>query len=116
MRTFIRNYCIFMMGSGILALHSALAFQGGEGTITSLRQELRSSDMTIEGSLACIERDKNTTDSCSLRINDKRTGKAFNLTNTQEAMKLLHAGQRDVVIQGNLADANTIKIGSINPR
>ncbi len=108
MKSFVIALAVLMAQSAVLA-GPALAHRG-DVTNASLRQEMRTSLVTIEGALSC-----NTENgaSCSLRLQELSTGKSYKLRNASSAMKLYNSGTINVAIEGRFRDSDTIEIVSI---
>jgi hypothetical protein len=77
--------------------------------------EVASSSIRVQGTLTCSMGDSNTGQPCSLRIKDQLSGKTYNLSNENVAMRLYHSGTKNVAILGSYQDAETIRIAKIEP-
>jgi len=88
------------------------AFALYEVSTAAIKQDMRNSVVKVEGSLICKLAEVNNGQPCELKFQD-REGKAFNLTNANNAIKMYYSGTTNVVIEGTIANS-TIDVKSIN--
>lgn len=81
----------------------------------AMKYEFTPSLIQIEGALSCTMGTNNDGQACDLKILENKTGKVFNLTNNNDAMRLFHSGKRNVKVEGQIDQANTLQVATISP-
>ena len=64
----------------------------------------------IEGALSCNLGATNGGQGCDLKLTENKTGRIFNLIEARTAMRLYQDGNKNVIIEGRLAGAETIEV------
>ena len=106
---------------GLLALSLfpsvAHAVRGDGVGPATIRQELRASTIKIEGTLSCNLGEKNEGGACTLKFQDSKSGKSYDLSNANDAMRLYMSGSKNVAIEGtfsNNSNGESIQISQVN--
>ena len=97
-------------GALLLAI-TAFASQGEGINFAAIRQQnaVAIKLVRMEGSLSCDLGAKNTGSGCELKFQTKN-GRVYNLTEASNAMRLFQEGSRQVAIEGQMKDSDTIQV------
>jgi hypothetical protein len=106
----------FAFTLGVFAPVRALAARGDTTNFASLRQDRADRKpsaaklVRIEGALTCDLGLENTGKSCELRLHETGSDRIYNLIEASAAMRLYQDGNRNVMIEGQLAGTETISV------
>jgi hypothetical protein len=93
----------------------AFAFRGGDAVnFAVIRHENQAPNklklVSIKGALSCDMGAENNGQGCSLKLRETGTNRTYNLIEADNAMRLFQDGSKSVVIEGRMADAETIEV------
>jgi hypothetical protein len=91
----------------------ALAIQADDRTPAAIRQEIRLSNVRIEGSLTCKMAMENNGQPCAISLQEGTSGRVYGFANPGEALRLFNSGARFVAVEGTMAGETTIQIKKI---
>jgi hypothetical protein len=100
---------------GTLAAAPALA-NDRDVSIAILRQMERRNRITVSGELTCTMPETNDGRPCALKFTENGTGRNYELTNADGAMRLYQNGQANVVLEGELRDGDTLAVAEARAR
>lgn len=83
-------------------------------SLASLRQDRRLATQKIEGSLSCTMPETNNGQPCAMKFTDSKTGKTFRVANPDAILRMYHSGVRNVSVEANSIDSETLRIGKAN--
>jgi hypothetical protein len=112
----IQNAQISMIAMMVSLTVTAPAFatRGDMTNMAAIRHdtenEKRIKIVRIEGALSCDLGAENSGQGCELKLHETGTGRTYNLIEARGAMQLYQGGNKNVIIEGRLADAETIEV------
>ncbi len=104
---------VYVLSGLAAAAPVALAFQG-DLTNASIRQELRSMTIRMEGALRCEMPSSGTATACFPMFSDSKSGREYALTPAGDSLRLYAEGVRSVRVEGKIS-AGSLALTSIQP-
>lgn len=106
---------IFGMTASIALSAPAFAFHGGDMTnMSAIKQSLDTPNsirlVRLEGALSCDLGADSKDQGCELKLHESKTGHTYSLLEAKSAMTLYLGGNKNVIIEGRLADSDTIEV------
>ncbi|MBC7693262.1 MAG: hypothetical protein H7222_15975 [Methylotenera sp.] len=79
----------------------AFATSDAMASAAEIRHNLKSSLVQLQGALSCQMDESNHGQGCTLKLQEAKTGKTFELTHAAGAMRLFQDGVKSVALEGS---------------
>ena len=114
MKTLTQSLALLIAQVSLAAL-PAFATSVGSGAEHHMDlREMRGTQVSVQGDLACAEGTALEADNCDLTVKDSKSGKVFGLSNEERALAMFTAGVKNVAIEGALSRNGRIKISRVS--